>query len=340
MASNDIMVEETIIQATSNGVFKVHEGDYNQLRQAANLFLQEVNKISQINHNILSCNSIKEQIKEIYNKMRDAESNTQKALQLQHIFETQINDFMGRTIYLTYVDRQGNLNIYDDANIGKLYSMATVNKGRGNISASKMFDAMDVNADLKQKLENSIKNKAGVFRQAVSRWESDKNQLTKDYDPSKNTFYWRLYDYHISGWTNPIATRGIIAEGYAGAVINEDFEVDNNTMEYSLKALYEKHIDKDSIGGAIKGDVVLKDDGQIQFAIKSGSFSTAMFGQYVRLAYNILQIQQLTPQQFENALPALVNFRKITNQIIEAAALKGEQEITFMIGKQKYSIVL
>lgn len=340
MTSNQIIVENKLIQDTSESVFKVHQGDYNQLKQAANYFLEEVNKISQINHNIMSKSSIISQIREIYTKMRQAESNTQKALSLQHIFQTQLNDFMGRTIYLTYVDKEGNLNIYDDADIGQLYSMATINRGRGNISASKMFDAMDIQADLKEKIQKSIQNKAAVFREAISRWESNKDQLKKDYNPSKNTFYWRLYDYHISGWTNPISNRGWIAEGYAGAVINEDSQVTSSNMESSLKALYEKHINQDSIGGAIKGDIVLQKNEQIQFAIKSGSFSTARFGQYVRLAYNILQIPKLTTQQFEKALPALVNFRKITTQIIQASRKKAQQELTYKIGKETYKIVL
>ena len=67
----------------------------------------------------------------------------------------------------------------------------------------------------------------------------------------------------------------------------------NDKIELGLKTLWTEHILKDSVGAAIKGDVVLTRNGHIQFAVKEGSFSTAKIGQYVRLAYNILQLQFL-----------------------------------------------
>lgn len=343
-------IENIVKQTTSNTIYQVHKGDYNELRYAANLFLNEVDKIAQRNHAIASQGTIKKEISDIYKYMKADTENTRQALQLQHIFEKQLNDFMGRTIYLTYVDTQGNLNVYDDANTGKLYSQAVKeSKGqRGNISASKMFQTIDLQQDLKEKILISINKRKGVYQEAIRRWEKNKTQewdrekieSGKEYYPSKNTFYWRLNDYHISGWTNPIQNRGWIAQGYAGAVINEDQSIVSLKLQLGLKNLWQNHISQDSIGGAIKGDIVYKENGDIQFAVKSGTFSTARFGQFVRLAYNILQIQLLTPQQFQKALPALVNFRKITNDIIEAARKKGQQEIIYKIGKQTYKIIL
>lgn len=334
-------LENFIKTQTSQEVYEVHYGEYDQLKNAALIFLEQINKLSWLNRNIIQQKIIKSQMDTIYANMRQAEKNTQKALQLQHIFEKQLNDFLGRTIYLTYVNKQGNLYIYDDANIGKLYSSATVNTGRGNISASKLFDTMDIEKDLKEKIQYSIRNKAAVFRAAVARWEKEKTQTVKDYNPSKNTFYWRLYDYHISGWTKPFSNRGWIAQGYAGAVINEDKDVSSSNLEESLKNLYEKHMKQDSIGAAIKGDIKLDDNGNIQFAIKSGnSFSTAKFGQYIRLAYNITQIKILTPSQLESVLPKLVNFSKITDEIIKAANSYGEKQLTLKIGKEKYTVIL
>lgn len=334
-------VENFIKNITSEAVYKVHQGNYSQLKIAANLFLNEVDKIAQRNHKIASQDTIKKEITDIYKYMKEDSENTQQALQLQHIFETQLNDFMGRVIYLTYVDRQGNLNIYDDANIGQLYSQATKeSKGqRGNISASRMFQTIDLQQDLREKILISISKRKEVYQEALYRWEKNKTQewdrdkieSGKEYYPSKNTFYWRLNDYHITGWTNPIQNRGWIAEGYAGAVINEDPSVISSELQRSLKALWENHISQDSIGGAIKGDVIWKENGNIQFAVKSGTFSTARFGQFVRLAYNILQIDILTPSQFQKVLPKLVNFKTITNKIIEAAQKKGKQELLQLI---------
>ena len=342
-------IEKYVQEKTSQKIYEVHQGDYNDLRQAALIFLQQVKKLSQLNHNIIGQDTIRKEIDAIYKNMRQAEKNTQKALSLQHIFEKQINDFMGRTIYLTYVNKQGGLYIYDDVNIGKLYSQATVNKGRGNISAEKMFDTIDIQGDLKEKILKSIQNRKDVFQKAVSRWQKNyqqdfdpsKTQTGKAYRPSKNTFYWRLHDYHISGWTDPITNRGWIAQGYAGAVINEENEINNAFIESSLQVLWTRYMKQDSLGGAIKGDIVLKNQTDIQFAIKSGSsFSTAKFGQFVRLAYNIIQIKLLTPSQFEAVLPKLVNFSKVTDKIIEGANTKGEKEITFEIKKQKTTVTL
>ncbi len=343
-------IEENIKKITSEEIYKVHQGNYNELKVAANIFLDKVDKIAKRNHYIASQNTIKKEITDIYKYMKEDSENTREALQLQHIFETQLNDFMGRVIYLTYVDKQGNLNIYDDANIGKLYSQATKeSKGqRGNISAGKMFQTIDLQEDLKEKMLLSISQRKEVYQEAIARWEGNKTQdwdrekieSGKVYNPSKNTFYWRLNDYHITGWTDPIQNRGWIAEGYAGAVINEDPEVLSIKLQHGLKSLWENHILQDSIGGAIKGDVVWKENGNIQFAVKSGTFSTARFGQFVRLAFNILQIDILTPSQFQKVLPALVNFKKITNEIIQAAKEKGEKELTFKIGKEKYTVLL
>lgn len=341
-------IEEYVKKITANEVYKVHQGNYEQLKYAAQIFLDRVRDIADLNHQIVSQNSIKTQMSKIHEYMKKDVENTRQALQLQHIFETQLNDFMGRVIYLTYVDKEGNINFYDDANIGKLYSQATKeSKGRrGNISASKMFETIDLEQELREKMLISIAERKLVYQQAIRRWEKNKTQdyvdgiplSGKDYNPSKNTFYWRLNDYHITGWTDPISNRGWIAEGYAGAVINEDPQVKSKAIESSLKQLWEEHIQQDSIGGAIKGDIVLRDNGNIQFAVKSGSFSTARFGQYVRLAYNIQQIDILTPEQFEKVLPVLVNFRKATTEIIQAARKKGQQEITFTVNKQQYSV--
>lgn len=102
---------------------------------------------------------------------------------------------------------------------------------------------------------------------------------------------------------------GPIAEGYAGAVINEDPEVSNSKMEHSLEVLWRNHIQKDSLGAAIKGDIVLDSNGKIQFAIKSGSFSTARIRQYILLAYNMLRLNYLSPEQLVN----VNTFKRLTS---------------------------
>jgi len=91
-------------------------------------------------------------------------------LRLQHDFENELNKFLNRKIYLTYVNEDGTLNYYDDANIGKLYAQAGANRGRGNISASKIFDANDLEENIKNLLEESVKNKKKVYESALIRY--------------------------------------------------------------------------------------------------------------------------------------------------------------------------
>ena len=188
------------------------------------------------------------------------------------------------------------------------------------------MDVNDLTDDLQKKIEESEKLRAHVYNVAIARWSgNENNEIIKNYDPSKKTFYWKLFDnHHISGWTKPIQTKGIIAEGYAGAVINEDPKVVSSDLEYSLKILYENHIQKDSIGAAIKGDVVWNENGNIQFAIKSGSFSTARFGQYLNLAYNTIQINMISASEYEKYLPKLVRISKAADAILLDINQKSE----------------
>lgn len=249
--------------------------------------------------------------------MRQSTVFTQQALQLQHIFQEQLNSFLGRTVYLTYVTDQGHLIYLDDVDIGKLYQKATANKGRGNISSLAIVDTNDLVGDLRERLQQSEWMRSHVYKTAIARWSSNTDENEKNYIPSKNTFYWRLFNHHITDWTSPIINKGWIAQGYADAVINEDPQVVSSNIEYALKFLYENHIKPESVGAAIQQDVILNENRQIQFAIKEGNFSTAMFGQYLRLAYNIKQINFLSKQDFQQYLPKLVKINKITNNLIK-----------------------
>ena len=95
-------------------------------------------------------------------------------------------------------------------------------------------------------------------------------------------------------------------------------------MEYSLKVLYENHIQKDSVGAAIRGDVVWNENGNIQFAIKEGSFSTARFGQYLNLAYNTIQIKMISANEYEKYLPKLIRISKVADSILTNINQKSE----------------
>ena len=165
---------------------------------------------------------------------------------------------------------------------------------------------------------------------AIERWKENSNEGIKDYDPSVKTFYWRINPPYL-GWTSKIDTQGIIAEGYAEAVINNRNDVVNSALESSLKALWEKYIQKDSIPAAIKGDVIL-DGTNVQFAIKQGSFSTAKIGQYINLAFNITQLNDdIIVQDFYLALPKLLSLSNTANKIVSILNSKAQNAVEQII---------
>lgn len=338
--SNESVIQQAIQDATAPQLVEVTEGDYQALKQAAQAFLNRVNEISDLGFSISRYNSLADQISNFYTFMRQSTAFTREALTLQHTFETQLNQFLGRTIYLTYVNRDGSLYFYDEAHTGELYSKATRNRGRGNIGKTKMFDSQDLEKELQARMNQSAAQRQAVYGEAIHRWEKNKNEDVMHYDPSYHTFYWRLKNTHyIQGWTDPIATRGVIAEGYARAVINEAPDVSNIEIESSLQALWHKYIYADSVAGALIGDVIFSSQdmidqyGNLQFAIKSGSFSTANFGQFLRLASNIIQVPNLTLQEFKDNFKTLINIGAATDAFINSARQTAENKTTKQTSK-------
>lgn len=310
------MVHDDCKQRLAKDVYQIDQGDFAGLQKAAIDFLTKVEIISDVYERGVKNSQIKNKLKAVYEGMRQETSYTQNIVAMAHDFENAVNRFLGRKIYLSYVKEDGTFLFYDEANIGKLYAQATTNRGRGNISQGKLFDANDLEESLQQSINESIAKRQRVYQSAIQRWEDSKGESYK-----KKTFYWQLTSRR--GFTDPIATKGIIAEGYANTVINEDPSINNTQLESSLSNLWSRYIKnkKDSIAAAVKGDVVLKTDensGRIQFAIKEGSFSTAMVGQYVNLAYNIQRLKPLTIASLEANLPQLVKLTKATEKIVKS----------------------
>lgn len=312
--------------------------DFNILQNAAKNFLNDAQILSDIYQRGISFTTIKSKITELYKGMREDSQYAQRMLEYQHEFENHLNEFLGRKIYLAYVTESGHINYYDDANIGKLYQEGTANRGRANISKNKIFSANDLTDNLKKAVDESEKRRIKVYQEAIRRYEKNDSEKAMHYSPSEKTFYWWKTEKNVikgtrelGGVTDKILNKGIIAEGYAGAVINEDVNVLNNKIELGLQTLWINHIAKDSVGAAIKGDIVLDNDGRIQFAIKEGSFSTARIGQYIRLANNILQMDFLEasvlerPEVFRRLTGNSKNLEEYLNSVEqESAEIGGE----------------
>lgn len=326
MATNEQIIQEGLLDITSQALPEVEKGDWQALQLTANAFLERVHQIGELARMVKSQRTISSELQAIYYAMRTVDNFSAQAVSLQHQFEERVNSFLGRTIYLTYVMTDGNMSFLDEAHIGQLYQTATKAYGRGNISAGNVMETQDLEQDLLQRVQNSIAQRKDVYTTILGMVNNPDND---------RRFYWHeLNENHKRArqYTVRFTNMGPIAEGYVGAVINEDGAVTNagatsQAWYRSLKALYWNHIEFDSIPAVVKGDIVWQEDGNIQFAVKTGSFSMARFGQYVRLAINITKISALTTEQFRQALPKLVQMSKIARQIAELSKEGATEEI-------------
>lgn len=335
------IVEKIIEQRTIENITQEEISiSFPLLQKAANEFLIEINIASNSSsHQTLmqKLQAITDKIKLLYGNMRASSTYTQQVLAAQHKFENALNNFLKRKIYLTYVEEDGNIIAYDEVAIEQIYQQATGNVGRGNINPNILKNITNVNNDttsINKEIQKSVAKRQQVYLTAIQRWEENEEEKNKKYNPSFHTFYWRLFDdRHITGWTNKIDSRGVIAEGYAEAVINNEKDVLNTSIESSLFNLWHNYIKKDSIPAAVKGDITLKDDGSMQFAIKEGQFSTAKVGQYINLAYNITQLSNnITRQNFYLALPKLLSLGKTSSKIVDILNSEAE-DIVFQLVK-------
>lgn len=338
MANNEQVIEQALIQETFQELQQEEAQTFFQLQTAAKIFIKNVGDYSK-NDRLSNFQSLGSLLG-LYTSMREDTDYTRQILAYQHEFENAINTFLSRTIYLTYVMEDGSLKYFDEADVGEIYKNAFGNRGRANISSSTMKNTESttlLESRLQQKLKESERKKKATYLEAVARYNKNKSEKHMNYDPSKNTFYWwKVYHKTLGGMTSPIGNLGPIAEGYADAVINDDSQVNSNNLERALQALWENHIHKDSVGAAVKGDVVLDSNNNIQFAIKSGSYSTAMVGQYVRLAYNIIQFKALSADELQRFLPVLSkNVGKKSKEIIEKINEQVENEVIKKFDKYK-----
>lgn len=322
MASNELVVERSIKNTLPKDLTTVDKGNFQQLKTVANTFISNIQLLYQQTVRtsaIIQKDNLKNGLQYFYQYMRSSKNFLQNILQWQEYFEKELNNFLGRTIYLAWVDsKSGNIMYFDDAAIGLLYEKATRQYGRGNVSASKvrsMIESEHLAQDLKQRLKESQEKRRYVYLEIIRRWKEPKND---------KRFYYK--NPQRRKYTIQFTNKGPIAEGYAGAVINENPNV-GPELQTSIKTLYLEHINLDSIPAIIKGDIVWTENGNIQFAVKQGSFSTARFGQYLALAYNIKDLPPLTIQDFQNKLPELIQINTAVNNILTNLFNQVKQEL-------------
>lgn len=327
-------VEKPLKDVTTETITKNELVSFPELKFAANTFLQAINfqsSIAQHQNLVKQMEAVKDLSKALYSNMKSNSIYAQNIMLAQHAFEQVLNRFLNRQIHLTYVGADGLISVYDEVATTEIWRRATGNEGRVSVSAKNILsiDVGEQVREINEQLKASAASKQGVYLKALERWEESKESSAAN---EYKTFWWKP-NVSAFGRTNKIDTKGVIAEGYAEAVINNRNDIINSSLENSLKNLWEKYIGKDSVPASIKGDVILEGT-NVQFAIKSGDFSSAKVGQYINLAFNITQLSDaILRQDFEASLPKLINLSKISQQIIKAINLKAEEAVTESLSK-------
>ena len=309
-------------------------GNLDKLKENAQFFIDKMDAIANEYEILLKKNGVipKSQITALYQAMRDEEKYVQEALSYQHDFEEQLNAFMGRIIDLVYVKEDGSLLYETSALVKEWYEAAGVQYGRGNLSSGKINELEEKLGKTKDKfianiqklLNNAADARKLVYSTAVERYKDSEMDYKKENNNAlMRSYWWQAKDHKTTGhinFTGVINNVGDIAEGFAGAVINSDPNITNNDIEGGLEVLWAQHIRRNSTPAIIQGDVIYSPLGmQMQFAIKSGSFSTARLGQYYRFAKNIVQLEMpISPELLEKRPDV---FRRLTQSGKAAKAI-------------------
>ena len=291
-----------------------------QLKTIARTFIDEVNKTID---NAIIGQTLQDRIKHIGQFMHKNDTNTRKLLVIAHQFQTKLNEFIGRTVNLTYVTKDGQIIIQTDAAAIDIYNKMIVNKsglmgktfmGSSIISNNKhkklneQLTAFEQDIELK-KLQNDIDkavaNRKQVYIIALERFNKEmsyKERTTKKgnkaYD--KHSVYWHLAkdDHYIDWW--PVPSGGAIGEGYVDMIVNSRTNQSpgpytrrpyNRSFQLLIQDLAIRASRSDSVAGILQGDVRVGKEGTIQLAVKqSNTFSAASIGPSIGLAYAILSV--------------------------------------------------
>lgn len=310
MANDNLQkVQQVTKQQTIYAISTFEQNNFNQLKIVAQ---QYINKIEQLKNNLQKLeknkqykNTISGTIRNIADAMSHNDNLTKIIFQETNIFKQALNHFLGREIPLTYISEDGTILALSSYTERQLYNKNLTHNSAGRGRMKNFQQALDGVKIIESEVQKIINERTlgykHIFTQAIRR--SSKNQEEMDYSPSARTYYWRLYDYHITNWSKVMQINEI-AEQYADIVLNR---TEQFNTEYGLKMM------SDSFQGhnwtrAIKtGDVDLNIEGQkISLAIKFGNqFQTQGFRQYCVFAYNILNINYASPTDIENNIVAL-----------------------------------
>lgn len=351
---NQQVVKNSIEQELIPDIVEVTKGNIDQIKAAANYFLYKVQKCYELtihSQGLIQKSSFSNGRQILYAYMKENTAFTQQITQLQHYFETQLDNFLGRKIYLAWVNQTTGTILYlDEKEIAQLYSkgkrfaysggsaaikgasvLSTVRahtEGKLNLIQDIVSTQNTMPEELQNKLKQSQNKRRYVYQNALLRYKQK---------GSGNRFWWRPSNQYRRQYTISFDGTGRIAEGYVGAVVNEDPNVEayeqGDALETSLKFLYLNHIEIESIPGIEKGDVVMDSNNNIQFAVKTGDFKTAKFGPAYILATEIQRGEFLSASDIQNNLSELVKTNDVALSILENIYDNVEKQLTTQVEK-------
>lgn len=331
--SNEQTVRKVLEEISTTAIYEQQKSFLKEVQIIAQNFLDSYNRAylrwENLKSHINSTETLRDKITNTYLYMQEDKEITQQMLQIVHSFQKELNLLFNRIVYLTYVDKtSGQLLFYNEGQIGKIYEQATKNYGRGNVSRNNILKIEQAQLEdrLKKTLKRSIENKKEVYEEALKRYNDNNKEEHMNYDPSKNTFWWRKDRWPWINYTKPFANRGWIAEGYAMAVLEDVSNFNNTNLEWSLSSLWYDYMNINSKPAAIQQDLVF---GNIEFAIKSGSFSTPMIGQFIKLATGITFLKEdfSNINYFKKITTKIINLKTLSKDTVRKAELKLIEEI-------------
>lgn len=284
-------------------------GDLKALKESAKNFLNI------IKYQILFSEEMSSEIEKngynintIYEAIHKETSLAQSLVAEQFIFEKAINNFLGRTIALIWIDDEsGKIYYADEAAAEKIYMTGTKKEG-GRVSISgvsqttfdKSFkDFIDKLGGFGIRIQQHQEKYAAIYEEVKTRWnnntqpnppdnkwynigekQTNKNGETKKKYFYRTTFYWQgeggqaQKDPYL-GWSHSKKINlGNISEAYINILMNSDKAVatiPTGVSEESIKQYWfymKNHKILNNTPGIVQGDVILAGRQSLQFAVK------------------------------------------------------------------------
>lgn len=293
MENNKSLVEIIEQMATEDINLNRKETFYN-LQLAAKDFLSSV---TQIYNNFINTENIK--LNQAFWTLQYKDHKMAQQLAIAKFnFSNVLDKYAQRRIILTYVDRHGKITLYTEEGEEYILKQVYYSTGRekfrvGSFKEEEAKAIQEGESNIFEKLNKLIQvsanSKQEVYKTAIQRWEK-----TKKKGQQLSRYYWRSAVNNRRLYASTFFSRGEISEGYVNAVVQEDKNIQNSSIEKGLEVLYKNYIKgkKDNIKAIAKGDVQIDGQGKISLAVKSFSADTAMIGQYLTIAHKILSIKE------------------------------------------------